>query len=344
MRKLLLKALPVFALLAALFGAVVWHGLNLWLDAPMRIPEAGLVYEVRAGAGVRTVFADFEKQGLVKSADPMRWYLRLHRKPYRINAGEYRLQEGDTPRKLLQRFENGQVVQYAITFPEGWTAAQVFSALQSAPGLKREVTDITALPGLLGMPEGSSIEGWLLPETYLYHKGLSDLDVLQQAYQAMQATLSRLWDDRDENLPYETPYEALIMASLVERETGVPEERPAIAGVFVRRLQKNMRLQTDPAVIYGLGDRYQGNLTKAHLKEPTPYNTYTNHGLPPTPIAMPGEAAIHAALHPEAGNALYFVAKGDGSHAFSATLAEHEAAVLKYQVRQRKTDYRSSPK
>ena len=219
----------------------------------------------------------------------------------------------------------------------------MLAALQTQSALKHTITTQQQLPALLGLPEGSSVEGWLLPETYHYHKGLSDIDVIGIAYANMQSTLSRLWPSRDQGLPYETPYEALIMASLIEKETGTASERPEIAGVFVRRLQKNMRLQTDPAVIYGLGDRYQGNLTRAHLREPGPYNTYLNKGLPPTPIAMPGEAAIFAALHPAAGNALYFVAKGDGSHAFSATLTEHEAAVQRYQVRKRSQNYRSSP-
>ena len=343
MRRVLLKALPLLVLLAMLFALVVWRGLNIWMDTPLRLPEAGTVYEVPAGAGVYAVFSDFERLGFVQSAEPMRWYLRLYRKAYPVNAGEYQFQRGDTPRAVLGTLAAGKVLQYTITFPEGWSLKQMLASLKAQSPLKQTVSAASELPALLGLPEGSSVEGWLLPETYHYHKGLSDLDILKIAHVNMQTTLQRLWDNRAENLPYETPYEALIMASLVEKETGVPEERAAIAGVFVRRLQKNMRLQTDPAVIYGLGDRYQGNLTRAHLREPGPYNTYLNKGLPPTPIAMPGAAAIEAALHPADGEALYFVAKGDGSHVFSATLAEHEAAVQEYQVRKRSSNYRSSP-
>lgn len=343
MRRVFLKALPLLLLLAVLFALVIWRGLNIWMDAPLRLPENGVVYEVPAGAGVHAVFSDFERLGFVHSAEPMRWYLRVYRKPYRVNAGEYQLQRGDTPRKVLAILAAGKVVQYTVTFPEGWSLQQMLESLKAQTHLKQTLSEASSLALLLGLPEGSSIEGWLLPETYHYHKGLSDLDILKMAHTNMQSTLQRLWDNRAENLPYETPYEALIMASLVEKETGVPEERAAIAGVFVRRLQKNMRLQTDPAVIYGLGERYQGNLTRAHLREPGPYNTYLNKGLPPTPIAMPGAAAIEAALHPADGEALYFVAKGDGSHVFSATLVEHEASVQEYQVQKRNSNYRSSP-
>ncbi|HEY9037164.1 MAG TPA: endolytic transglycosylase MltG [Pseudomonadales bacterium] len=343
MRKFMWRFLPIAFGLLVLSVLVVWRGIDGWMDTPLDLPEEQRVYEVPAGAGVRAVFAEFEQSGWVRSAEPMRWYLRLHRDAYRVNAGEYLLTRGDTPRTVLAKLAAGQVVQYAITFPEGWTLQQMLAALQAQSSLKHTVADPQQLPALLGMPAGSSAEGWLLPETYHYHKGLSDLDIIRVAYTDMQSVLQRLWPERDQGLPYETPYEALIMASLIEKETGTASERPEIAGVFVRRLQKNMRLQTDPAVIYGLGDRYQGNLTKAHLREPGPYNTYLNKGLPPTPIAMPGEAAIFAALHPAPGNTLYFVAKGDGSHAFSATLAEHEAAVQRYQVRKRSQNYRSSP-
>ncbi len=190
--------------------------------------------------------------------------------------------------------------------------------------------------------EGNSLEGWFFPDTYQYTVDMSDADILKAAHRKMQLILDEEWQQRDQNLPYKNAYEALIMASIVEKETGAAEERPAIAGIFVRRLQKGMKLQTDPTVIYGLGDAYKGNLTRKHLLEDTPYNTYTRTGLPPTPIALPGREAIHAAMHPQQGDSLFFVGKGDGHHYFSATLAEHEKAVRQYQLT-RKKDYHSAP-
>ncbi len=195
---------------------------------------------------------------------------------------------------------------------------------------------------MLGLSE-TPLEGWIYPDTYSYTKGTRDIDVLRRAYQRMQQVLAEEWEARSQPLPLSSPYEALILASIVEKETGAPEERAAIAGVFVRRLQKNMRLQTDPTVIYGMGDNYRGNIRRSDLTRYTPYNTYKIDGLPPTPIANPGREAIHASLHPAPGKALYFVAKGDGRHQFSATLVEHNRAVQVYQKRQRRQDYRSSP-
>lgn len=342
-RRVLWRVLPLLLVLAGLLVFVLWRGLNLWMDTPLRLPAEGLVYEVPAGSHVRAVFADLQQRGHVQNAQPLRWYLRFSRKAAPVQAGEYALASGSTPRSLLQQFADGQVVQYSLTIPEGWNLRQVWAALRAEPRLRHTLDSLDAVPALLGLEPGESAEGWLFPDTYRFHKGMSDAELLMQAHQRMLTVLERQWRQRSEGLPIQTPYEALILASLIEKETGVVEERPTIAGVFVRRLQKGMRLQTDPTVIYGQGDAFDGNLTRAHLREPNPYNTYLNAGLPPTPIALPGEAAIHAALNPEAGDSLFFVARGDGSHVFSVTLAEHEAAVQHYQVRNRAQQYRSRP-
>jgi UPF0755 protein len=215
--------------------------------------------------------------------------------------------------------------------------------LQKEDALEKVITNVrdTKIEQLV-QPRVSA-EGLFFPDSYRYERGDSDWELLQRAHSALQSVLTQEWAQRAAELPYETPYEALIMASIIEKETGAPEEREQIAGVFVRRLQQGMRLQTDPTVIYGLGESFDGNLLRTHLKDAgNPYNSYRHRGLPPSPIALPGRAAIHAALHPAPGDAMYFVATGDGRHVFSATLAEHQRAVRKYQLR-RKKDYRSSP-
>lgn len=338
-----IRVLLPLLLLAGLCALVIWRGLELWMDGPLLLPTAGIVYEVRSGAGIRTVFADLERRGHVERAEPLRWYLRFSRETAPVQAGEYRIAQGTTPRQLLQQLAAGQVIQYSLTLPEGWTLKQVQAALHQADGLRQTLADAQAIARHLGLPEGMSAEGWIFPDTYHYTRGMPDADVLRAAHRRMQAVLAAAWEARADGLPYADPYEVLIMASLIERETGMPAERGTIAGVFVRRLQRGMRLQTDPTVIYGLGDTFDGNLTRAHLRQPGAYNTYMIQGLPPTPIAMPGAESIHAAVHPEPGDSLYFVARGDGSHVFSATLEAHNEAVRHYQLRARSETYRSSP-
>lgn len=234
-------------------------------------------------------------------------------------------------------------MRYRVTLVEGWTFRQALQKIRSEQKIVKSAAGSTvhAAARALGL-EGGAVEGWIFPDTYVYRSGTTDIELLQQAYERMQQVLGEEWLAKGDRLPYKSPYEALIMASLIEKETGQPSERSQIAGVFVRRLNRGMRLQTDPAVIYGLGEGYNGNLTRAHLRQPTPYNTYVIRGLPPTPIALPGRAAIRAALNPEPGKSLYFVGKGDGSHHFSATLTEHNRAVREYQLK-RRADYRSSP-
>jgi UPF0755 protein len=251
----------------------------------------------------------------------------------RIKAGEYEVPAGTTPPALLDLLISGKVIQRAVTLVEGWTFRQVLAALSEDTRLVKELGK--AAPGdvmeRLGR-SGQHPEGRFFPDTYNFTKGTTDLDILRRAYERMEQVLAQEWEQRREDLPLATPEEAVILASIVEKETGLASERPAIAGVFIRRLELGMKLQTDPTVIYGLGDAFDGNLTRAHLRGDTPYNTYVHPGLPPTPIALPGRQAIHAVLHPEDGDSLYFVAKGDGSHHFSTNLAEHNRAVRQYQL------------
>jgi len=234
-------------------------------------------------------------------------------------------------REALALLGSDNVVSYSLTLPEGWTFAQMRAELAGAAKLVHRIDGLSDAEVMaeLGYPDQYP-EGRFFPDTYRYHKGVSDLEILAQAYRRMQRTLESVWAQRDEDLALKTPYQALVMASLIERETGVDGERREIAGVFTRRLEKGMRLQTDPTIIYGLGDDYDGDITRADLRRDTPYNTYLIDGLPPTPIAMPGRAALEAAVNPAEGEALYFVARGDGTHKFSKTLEEHNAAVRRY--------------
>jgi UPF0755 protein len=244
---------------------------------------------------------------------------------------------------MLHLLQSGKVIHYQVTLPEGITLQRALDILARQAELEHVLEGPEDARILELIKPHTLPEGLIFPDSYHYARAATDWEIVQRAHGDMQSVLQREWRARAPDLPYETPYEALIMASIIERETGLAQEREQIAGVFVRRLHKGMRLQTDPTVIYGLGSDYKGNLRRKHLADDSnPYNSYRHGGLPPTPIALPGRAAIHAALHPAAGDALYFVARGDGGHVFSATLAEHEQAVRKYQLRRRK-DYRSSP-
>ena len=253
-----------------------------------------------------------------------------------LKAGEYRLLPGMTLPDILDVFVAGKSLQYSITFPEGWTFKQIRQRIDNNTRLRHTLKDIdeSAILQKLGS-RYTRAEGLFLPETYFFEKNSSDLELLKRAYDRRQQVLKQEWQNKQAGLPLKTPYEALILASIVEKETAVSGERAMIAGVFIRRLQKDMLLQTDPTVIYGMGEKYKGNIRRKDLKTPTAYNTYVIKGLPPTPIAMPGRDAIHAVLHPATGKSLYFVAKGDGTHYFSETLRQHVNAVNKYQKKQR---------
>jgi UPF0755 protein len=251
----------------------------------------------------------------------------------RLHAGEYALTPGLTPRGLLAKMAAGEVIQHRFTIVEGWTFAQLRSALAQDAGLAQTLGAIADADLMQRLGDADALpEGWFLPETYSYVKGMSDVDILRRAHEAMHKTLDKLWSARDPGLPLESPYQALILASIVEKETARVQERPQIAGVFLHRLKIGMKLQTDPSVIYGLGAGYDGNLHRRDLDTDTPFNSYTRLGLTPTPIALPGVAALTAVMHPAATDALYFVARGDGSHEFSATLEAHNRAVTKYQL------------
>lgn len=319
------------------------------LHRPLQIDDEQMLF-LAPGSSLSQVLADAAAdgwlgEGIDRQARMLaaRAWGRLTGVSQRLQVGEYRISDADSLWSLLERLQRGDVVQRSFTLVEGWSLAELRAALARVEGLKvaSDGMDGAALMAALGRP-GRHPEGWFAADTYFYTRGDSDLDLLARALQRQEQVLDALWATRQPDLPYEDAYDALIMASIVEKETGVPDERARIAGVFVSRLRQGMRLQTDPTVIYGMGPAYDGNIRRADLLRPTPYNTYVIHGLPPTPIAMPGEDAIRAALAPEETGELFFVARGDGSHVFSRTLAEHEAAVRQYQLK-RRSDYRSSP-
>ena len=299
--------------------------------------------DVPTGTNPNRMFYRMEGEGLIKDAFWLRLYWRFNMAGTALHTGEYRMTPGMTVRDLFDAWRRGDVVQYNLTLVEGWTFRQVRAALAKHEKIKHTLEGMSDAEVMdeLGHPTVFP-EGRFFPDTYKFVRGMSDVELLQQAYARLEEVLAKEWADRPANLPYRDPYQALIMASLVEKETGVPQERGQIAGVFVRRMQTGMLLQTDPTVIYGMGERYNGKITRADLREPTPYNTYVISGLPPTPIAMVGREAIHAALNPVPGSSLYFVARGDGSHVFSDDLDAHNSAVREYQLK-RRADYRSSP-
>lgn len=330
----LLKTLFVLVLLAAIAGGVfVWSEWSRFSDAPLR-GSADTVLYVPPGSSFAAIRRQIRDAGLSDAPDAYwRGLAQSLGVAGRLQAGEYAVPAGTTARELLQRMAAGDVIQHRFTIVEGWTFKQVRAALAQEPGLRQTLASTSDAEIMQKLGAGAEhFEGRFLPETYTWTRGDSDLDLLARAYKAMQRALAETWDKRSAGLPLDSAYQALILASIVERETGRKEERPAIAGVFVRRLKLGMKLQTDPSVIYGLGASYDGNLRRRDLETDTPYNSYTRTGLPPTPIAMPGLAALQAAVNPSPGEALYFVARGDGSHEFSATLDAHNRAVARYQL------------
>ena len=340
-RKFLLLLETGLVLAGLMLGASAWK-VHSALVQPLNIAQEELL-EVPKGTTPTRTFYRLEADGVIKDAFWLRLYWRFNLPKQPLHSGEYRMLPGMTVEGLIDLWKRGEMVQYSVTLVEGWNFHQVRAALAKEEKLDHTLDGLSDTQVMDKLGHGGIFpEGRFFPDTYRFVRGMSDAELLKTAYDRLNEVLAKEWERRAPDAPYTEPYQALIMASLVEKETGVPQERGQIAGVFVRRMAIGMLLQTDPTVIYGLGDRYSGKLTRAHLKEPTPYNTYVIAGLPPTPIAMVGREAIHAALNPVAGNSLYFVARGDGSHVFSDDLDAHNNAVREFQLK-RRADYRSSP-
>ena len=333
-RKPLWRLVVIGLLLAAGAAWWVWQDYRRFLTESLDIPQEGFIVTVERGDSVQTVARQLEQAGLLDRSYYLLVYARLSGTATRLKVGEYLLMPGSTVQDIVADMVAGRVLQYSLTIPEGWTFRQMLSAVQSHPHIKPTLLGLSdaEIMAKLGHPEQHP-EGLFFPDTYHFPRGLSDLEFLRRAYNIMQVHLNRVWAERKENLPLADSYKALILASIIEKETGLDSERREVAGVFIRRLQKGMRLQTDPTVIYGLGEDFDGNLRRRDLQTDQPYNTYTRSGLPPTPIALPGLASLQAAVDPLPGDTLYFVATGEGGHVFSKTLREHNRAVRKYQLK-----------
>ena len=304
---------------------------------PFNVPPGGLVLEVKPGMGIGDIARELQRQpGLARPAFYLQAFVRLNGLAPRLQTGEYAIAPGATPRGLIGQIAAGRVIQHALVVVEGWTFKQLRWALAEHPKIVQTLQNASEaeIMARLGRP-GEHPEGRFFPDTYHFPASTTDEAFLRRALAAMDRRLSDAWERRAPDLALSEPYQALILASIVEKETALPAERPAIAGVFERRLRKGMPLQTDPTVIYGLGDAFDGDLRRRDLVADTPYNTYLRKGLPPTPIALPGAESLAATVNPAAGDALYFVATGEGGHAFSATLEEHNRAVRRYQTKKR---------
>lgn len=321
----------VFLLASVVFAAGAW-----WLQQPVPMKSEVVEVTVEPGMSARAVVQALVKGGVEVDPQLLYWWIRLSGQARLIKAGSYEISRGPNPRTLLAKLVRGEVAQRSVTLAEGLTFAQWRVTLRNAPHLRQDGRDLDpeALMAKLGRP-GVHPEGRFFPSTYAYAKGSSDLALLRRALQEMDQRLASAWARRAPDSPLRNPDEALVLASIVEKETGRASDRGQISGVFNNRLRKGMLLQTDPTVIYGLGEQFDGNLRKRDLQADTPWNTYKRKGLPPTPIAMPGLESLLAAVQPEQTSALYFVARGDGTSEFSATLEEHNRAVRKYQLGQR---------
>lgn len=331
------RSLMVVLLLLVLLAAGGFVGyVNQTLDQPMAVAADGQFLQVESGSSLAAVSRGLAAEGILPHPTYLNWFARLQGTATQVKAGEYWLTPDTTPRGLLDQLVSGQVYLHQLTILEGWRADQMLTAIRAHPAITVTEVTLDELMAELGQP-GLHPEGQFFPDTYAFPRGTTDLALMTQAHEALRARLAAAWAARQPELPLASPYQALILASIVEKETALDAERSRIAGVFVRRLDKGMRLQTDPTVIYGLGAGFDGNLRRRDLNRDTPYNTYTRSGLPPTPIALAGEQSLRAAVQPAAGEALYFVATGtgDGSHYFSTSLEEHNEAVMRYLQRLR---------
>jgi len=333
--KTLLAGLLALAAAAAVYLYWSWH---------RPLDPGPDTYIVRPGTSLRALAAQLKERRALRETESFVWLGYLTGRARTLKAGEYRFRPGITPAELLDQVVAGRVVEYPLIVIEGWTFNQLRKVLAAAPKLEQTLAGMTAdaIMARLGRP-GLHPEGRFFPDTYYYSAGHTDLMILARALEKMEARLETEWRGRVADLPLKTSTDALTLASIVEKETARPDERRLIAGVFINRLRKGMRLQSDPTVIYGIGPTFDGNIRLKDLKHDTPYNTYVRVGLPPTPIALPGAEALAAALHPQDTDALYFVSRGDGSHVFSATLEQHNAAVIKYQLRGRPSSFSSAP-
>lgn len=328
MKRLVLSLFLLALLAAGVAAGAAWH----WWRAPLTLAADSVELTIEPGATPRGIAAAWVAAGVQTDERLLFWAFRLSGQAHRLRAGSYALNRGDSPERLLGKLLRGEEELEQLTVIEGWTWAQLRAALRSAPGLRQTVSELSdaALMERLGQP-GVAAEGRFFPDTYRYGRGVSDLTLLREAARAMQRELDAAWAQRDPALPLKSADELLILASIVEKETGRDADRVRVASVFANRLRIGMRLQTDPTVIYGLGERFDGNLRKIDLLTDTPYNSYTRAGLPPTPIALPGRASLRAAARPATSKDLYFVARGDGSSEFSETLDAHNRAVNRYQ-------------
>jgi len=339
MIKKLFKFFAVLIVITSLVFGWYWNEYNVFLQTPISLTQSDSTDErnkqqtftVNKGNSAKQIATSLQQQKIIKHPRYFRLYTRLSKQEAKIKAGEYTLKSGMTIVDVVSLFVSGKVNQYSMTIVEGWTYKEAIQNISDNSNLVKTLDQQTLddMAKILGS-EHSNLEGLLYPDTYNFPKGSTDLQFLKRSYDTMQTILMQEWQQREKNLPLKTPYEALILASIVEKESGVSSERNKVAGVFIRRLNKKMRLQSDPTIIYGMGERYKGNIRRRDINEKTPYNTYQIDALPPTPIAIAGREAIHAVLHPDTGKSLYFVADGSGGHAFSNNLKEHNRAVQKY--------------
>jgi UPF0755 protein len=328
-----MRQIKKLLVLAFLLVAILAGSIGYFATRPLSIPTLPFEFSIKQGTSLKGAARQLRQDGVLPNDWGLVWLARLLRKSTEIKAGNYEVSSIPTTLELLNMLTKGQVSQGELSIIEGWTFKQFREALNNSPAVRHDTIAMSdsEIMQRLGAPEQHA-EGLFFPDTYYFANGVSDMVLYRRAYQTMQKHLQESWENRAPGLPFKTPYQALILASIVEKETGRPSDRKMIADVFINRLRRGMRLQTDPAVIYGMGDKFDGNLRKRDLKVDTPYNTYTRSGLPPTPIALPGLAAIQATLHPANTNALYFVARGDGSSVFSGSLIQHNRAVDRYQI------------